>query len=69
VAHSFVDIVPKRTWKQEYDFWKVEFVFLLQYTAIALPSPNRRNWLLVLGKIEGFWVARNLRAKDIHYEA
>jgi hypothetical protein len=58
----FMDIVPKRTWMQEYRFWKVQFVYLLLRVMAGLRSPNRKRWLLVLGSIEGIWIARNLKA-------
>jgi len=54
--YVFVDIVPKRTWKQEYRFWRVQFFDLFRLFLSALRG-RRNGWQVVLGKLEGIILA------------
>lgn len=51
--YVFVDIVPHRSWRQEYRFWRVQFVDLFRLFAYALFTREPGRWGTVLGKIEG----------------
>jgi glycosyltransferase involved in cell wall biosynthesis len=60
----FVDIVPARTLRQEYRFWRVQAVDLLRLTARAAVKWDREDWLAVLGKAEGMVAATRVRPGD-----
>lgn len=60
--YLFITIVPKRTLTQEFRFFRVQFTHLLIYLAAAVRSPNRENWLGLLGMVEGMLAALRLRA-------
>jgi len=57
----FVDIVPDRTWYQEFRFWRLQFFDLFRFTIHALRHPNLNSWMTVLGKIEGIFQAFGIR--------
>lgn len=60
--YLFITIVPKRTWMQEFRFWRVQLVQLIIFLSAAIRSPNRQAWSSVLGKIEGILQAIYLKA-------
>lgn len=49
----FIDIVRRRTWKQECRFWRVQLVDLLNICVHALKTGSKEDWLGAVGKIEG----------------
>lgn len=55
--YVFVDIVPVRTWKQEFRFWRVQLFDLFRFLVVAMRSPQKNSWLSVLGKLEGLVAA------------
>jgi GT2 family glycosyltransferase len=55
--YVFSDIVPQRSWKQKFRFWRLQLFEVLRFTLKALRSPSRGNWLRVLGKTEGIVIA------------
>ena len=59
--YLFITIVPKRTWKQELRFWRVQVVHLIIFLAAAFRSSNRQNWLAALGMFEGILAGARLR--------
>ena len=59
--YVFVDLVPHRTWKQEFRFWRVQAFQLAAYLAHALRTRSREDWLRALGKMEGIVAAIRLR--------
>jgi glycosyltransferase involved in cell wall biosynthesis len=59
--YVFMDIVPHRTWRQEFRFWKVQFVDLLRMSAYALRSRDIRDWDGVAGKATGIFAAWRLK--------
>lgn len=60
--YVFVDIVPKRTWNQEFRFWRVQFFDLFRFIGTALRG-SAGGWPTVRGKIEGIWAAFKIRAE------
>lgn len=56
----FVDIVPQRSARQEWRFWRVQCIDLLRFAAVFLRNPGRRTWGLVAGKLEGMFRALRL---------
>jgi hypothetical protein len=62
--YVFVDIVRDRTLRNEFRFWRVQVVDLIQFIAIAVRAPSRRNWASALGKFEGIFAAMGVKAKD-----
>jgi len=62
INHRFVfmDIVPQRTLKQEFRFWRLQFFDLLRLTGYALLHENREDWSAALGKWEGILLAIRL---------
>lgn len=59
--YVFIDIVPQRTWVQEFRFWRVQLFDLVSLLIAASGSPQRAHWLMVVGKIEGILSAWNLK--------
>lgn len=57
----FVDIVPVRTIRQEWRFWRVQAVDLVRYIAAACKRPTRADWAAVVGKVEGMIAALRVR--------
>jgi hypothetical protein len=62
--YVFVDLVPNRTWKQEFRFWRVQALDLVSYVAEALRTRSRDNWLAILGKVEGMVAAMRMRTPN-----
>lgn len=60
--YVFISIVPRRTWMQEFRFWRVQGVQVLIFLVVALRQPSRQNWLAVLGKIEGVVAALRMNS-------
>lgn len=60
--YLFITIVPKRTWMQEFRFWRVQFVQLVIFLSAAVRSSNRQNWSAVWGKLEGIFKSAFLKA-------
>jgi glycosyltransferase involved in cell wall biosynthesis len=61
--YVFVDIVRDRTLRNELRFWRVQVIDLIQFVAIALRAPSRRNWASALGKFEGIFAAMGVSAR------
>lgn len=61
--YLFITIVSKRTWIQEFRFFRVQFVQLIIYLAAVVRSPNRQSWLGLIGMLEGMVAALRLRIK------
>jgi glycosyltransferase involved in cell wall biosynthesis len=59
--YVFIDIVPERSWRQNVNFWKVQFVDLLRLTAYAARSGAREDWETVAGKFSGIIAAWKLK--------
>lgn len=59
--YVFMDIVPKRTLKQEFRFWRVQLFDLLRFILYAVRHWKKETWLVVLGKVEGIILAMRLR--------
>lgn len=55
--YVFMDIVPNRTLKQEFRFWRVQFFDLGRFFVYAILHPSKKTWMTVLGKTEGIWQA------------
>lgn len=58
----FVDIVPRRTLRQEVRFWRVQLVDLVRQAAAASRHGARGEWPAVVGKVEGMIAATRVRA-------
>lgn len=63
--YVFMDIVPKRTWKQEFRFWRVQVFDLTRFIVYAFLHPSKNNWLTVLGKSEGILEALSMKPPQI----
>ena len=48
-----MDIVPVRSWRQEFRFWRVQIIDLIRCIGYAVRYFNKNSWLSVLGKMEG----------------
>jgi len=59
--YLFITIVSKRTWTQEFRFFRVQFVQLIIYLAAVVRSPNRQSWLGLIGMLEGMVAALRVR--------
>jgi|ERR1043166_253098 glycosyltransferase involved in cell wall biosynthesis len=59
--YVFMDIVPCRTWVQEFRFWRVQIIDLLRMVAFTLTHGGKQNLAKVIGKIEGIVAASMLR--------
>lgn len=57
----FMDIVPDRTFAQEFRFWRVQFFDLIRFFIYAIFHPSKQTWNTVLGKLEGIWYAILMR--------
>jgi len=66
--YVFVDIVPNRTWTQEFRFWRLQFFDLFRFFIHALRHEGREDWLSVLGKLEGIIAAFRLRHDSNRHE-
>lgn len=62
--YVFVDVVPVRTWKQEWRFWRVQAFDLLREALYALRSGKREDWLAVLGKAQGIAAAFRISSAE-----
>lgn len=51
--YLFITIVPKRTFVQEFRFWRVQVVQLFIYFFAAIRHPCKENWSALKGKIIG----------------
>jgi len=51
--YVFTDLVPQRTWQQEWRFWRVQLLDVFRFAAAVLRTPSKDHWATVLGKIEG----------------
>lgn len=60
----FMDIVPDRTWKQDFRFWLVQFVDLFRMLAFAVRSRSSSDWQGVAGKASGILAAWRLKPKS-----
>ncbi|MBD3306657.1 glycosyltransferase [candidate division KSB3 bacterium] len=58
--YVFVDIVPNRTWMQEFRFWRRWIFDLLRVTFHALRHGDKESWMVVLGQIEGIFAAARI---------
>jgi len=61
--YVFIDIVPERTWRQEFRFWRVQLLDLFRFLVAALRRPGKATAQTVLGKIEGIFAAARLRTE------
>lgn len=61
--YVFMDIVPRRTWKQECRFWGIQLFDLCRLSLYALRMPGKGNLLLPVGKIEGIVAAARLKPR------
>jgi glycosyltransferase involved in cell wall biosynthesis len=59
--YVFIDLVPRRTLRQEARFWRVQLVDLLAFAAALARRPDCEGLSLVLGKLEGIVEAARLR--------
>lgn len=59
----FMDIVPKRTFMQEFRFWRNQVVEVLRLFFYAGLHFSKPNWESVLGKLEGMVLASKLKNK------
>jgi glycosyltransferase involved in cell wall biosynthesis len=64
--YVFVDLVPHRTWMQEFRFWRVQAVHLAASVALSLRTRSREDWLDTLGKSEGIIAAIRMRRPNRH---
>ncbi|MFM8320108.1 MAG: hypothetical protein ACKOC5_04255, partial [Chloroflexota bacterium] len=55
--YVFIDVVPMRTLRQEFGFWRFQFIDLAHLMIYAVMHPQSKYWLAVLGKMEGIKVA------------
>lgn len=57
----FLDIVPRRTWRQELRFWRVQLFDLVRFGGALLKHRDRPSVELLVGKLKG--LARAVRMK------
>ncbi len=62
--YVFVDLVPQRSWSQEFRFWRVQLVDLLRFAVAFSRRRDREGWSLVVGKLEGIAGALRLRPES-----
>jgi hypothetical protein len=62
--YVFVDLVPNRTWKQEFRFWRVQALDLVSYIAEALRTRSRDDWGAIVGKMKGILAAVRMRTPN-----
>ena len=58
----FVDIVRKRTWRQELRFWTVQLIDLIRQTVWAARNGRLDDWAAAAGKVEGMIAATRVHA-------
>lgn len=58
----FVDIVPNRSLRQEFRFWRVQLVDLVRQAAWAARNGGIEEWAAAFGKLEGIVAATRVRA-------
>lgn len=51
--YVFMDLVPERSFRQEFYFWRVQFFDLFRYFIYALVTRENGRWQTVIGKFEG----------------
>jgi len=59
----FMDIVPERTWRQEWRFWRVQVFDLFRMLAFAVRSRAGKDWQGVLGKATGIAAAWRMKPR------
>jgi glycosyltransferase involved in cell wall biosynthesis len=59
--YVFLDIVPERTVRQEWNFWKVQCFDLVRLLAHAARNGGKENWESALGKLQGIAAAWRLK--------
>lgn len=59
--YVFLDIVPHRTWRQNWNFWKVQCVDLVRIMVHAIHTGAREDWQSVIGKATGIVAAWRLK--------
>ncbi|MBD3245691.1 MAG: glycosyltransferase [Candidatus Omnitrophica bacterium] len=59
--YVFVDAVPRRTWRQECAFWRMQIFDLCRLAYVALRSGNPADWHAVGGKCAGIRDAVGVR--------
>jgi glycosyltransferase involved in cell wall biosynthesis len=57
----FVDIVPRRSLRQEFRFWRVQLVQLCHEVVSAFRRGRKEDWASALGKLEGIIAAIAVR--------
>jgi GT2 family glycosyltransferase len=60
--YVFVDIVPRRTFRQEARFWSVQAFDLARYVAYAVRTRRPDDWQAVVGKLGGIMAATRVTA-------
>jgi len=60
----FMDLVPRRTWRQEFRFWRVQAFDLMRICMHAARTHAKDDWLSALGKLEGIVAAARLNAAN-----
>jgi glycosyltransferase involved in cell wall biosynthesis len=63
--YVFVDLVPRRTWGQEFRFWRVQMVDLARILAYAIRRWDRDSVWAAVGKAEGILGAARLRRPEV----
>jgi hypothetical protein len=58
--YVFVDLVPQRTWKQEFRFWRVQAIDLMRIVAYAIRRWDKDSFWAAIGKLEGIMSAARL---------
>lgn len=61
----FIDIVPDRSWKQNFRFWLVQAVELFRMFAFAVRSRDGTDWEGVAGKAAGIVAAWKLKPNGV----
>jgi len=59
--YVFVDLVPQRTWRQEFRFWRVQAIDLARIMAYAVRRWDKDSVWAAVGKAEGILGAARLR--------
>jgi glycosyltransferase involved in cell wall biosynthesis len=60
----FVDLVPQRTFNQEFRFWRVQLVDLVRFFAYAARTGGSDSWMAVVGKAEGIVTALRMHSSE-----
>ena len=58
--YVFVDIVPERSFMQEFRFWRLQAIDLANGVILAVLHPSRLNFGAVVGKVEGLFAAARI---------